>query len=150
MSSCLIYNDAIEAGTGAHWAKEAADWILASWLHEDVPAARSRLIVTGYSGSPDDLEELDSYTQTIIETNMNRRPFRLYRIHKARVRLIECIAASEALKAAVFQAEHENGCSGTHPTAESKKRIAEAEKWYINRYEHFVDRISHIRMERPQ
>jgi hypothetical protein len=151
MSSCSIHEDSIQATLGAGvWSNQAYDWLIATWIREDCTQKRLALLQAGYPGSPADLIILDSRTLFVYETNMLKRGFNLYLVHRTRLALIEKVIAQQNLEQALKAAVLVTDCFGTRTTRRSLICIRVARSLYEQKekmYIHHLDKLNHEKTE---
>lgn len=151
MSSCSIHEDAQNAALGAGpWSQQAYDWLIATWIHEDCEGKRLALLNAGYTGSPADLIILDSRTLIVYETNMLRRGFNLYLVHRTRLALIEKVIAEQYLEQALKTAVLVTDCFGTHATRRSLRHIQVAKTLYEQKEKNYTQHLNKLNHEKTE
>jgi hypothetical protein len=151
MSSCSIHEDSIQATLGAGvWSNQAYDWLIATWIHEDCAQKRLELLQAGYPGSPADLIILDSRTLFVYETNMLKRGFNLYLVHRTRLALIEKVIAQQNLEQALKAAILVTDCFGTHTTRRSMRLIGIAKTQYEQKERIYTQHLDKLHHEKTQ
>lgn len=150
MSSCSIHEDAQKASLGAGlWSQQAYDWLIATWIQENCAEKRQALIQAGYPGSPADLLILDSKTLYINDSNMLKRGFNLYLVHRTRLALIEMVVAQQTLTQALHSTTLVSDCFGTHATRGSVTRIRIAKFLFFEKEKNYIHHLDRLNQEKP-